>query len=57
MRLSYRAAKERILKMSIYDSSSGGDIASAINNFMNHSGTAEQFQTLNKRICIIDTID
>ena len=41
LRLSYRAAKERILKMSIYDNSSGKEVAAAITAFMDYSGTVQ----------------
>jgi hypothetical protein len=38
--LSYRAAKDKILKMSIYDNNSGKDIQDAITRFFDFSGTA-----------------
>jgi hypothetical protein len=37
--LSYRAAKDKILKMSIYDNNSGKDIQDAITRFFDFSGT------------------
>ena len=39
MLLSYRAAKDKILKMSIYDSNSGKDVQEAITQFFAFSGT------------------
>ena len=38
-RARYRAAKERILKMSIYDQNSLNDVQLMLNTFFNLSGT------------------
>jgi hypothetical protein len=41
MRLSYRASLAKIMKMSIYDSTSSYDIQFTVNEFMFHSGNQE----------------
>ena len=38
LRITYRATKEKILKMSIYDNSSGADVSALLAEFINKSG-------------------
>ena len=38
LRITYRATKEKILKMSIYDNSTGADVSALLAEFINQSG-------------------